>query len=112
METTRLEPFAEVEGALFVVEVLHAPHPELGGLLLVGREHFCGKHQNFQYIHIASNTNHVPTQDNIQTAFLPDKSPCGVTKETKHSVIRHTQVSVTSDEEKIVQPKHYALIKC
>jgi len=36
----RLEPLAEVEGALFVVEVLHAPHPELGGLLLVGREHF------------------------------------------------------------------------
>lgn len=36
-----LEPLAEVEGALLVVEVLHAPHPELGGLLLVGGEHFC-----------------------------------------------------------------------
>ena len=35
----RLEPLAEVEGALLVVEVLHAPHPELGGLLLVGSEH-------------------------------------------------------------------------
>ena len=35
-----LEPLAEVEGALLVVEVLHAPHPELGGLLLVGGEHF------------------------------------------------------------------------
>ena len=38
-----LEPLAEVEGALLVVEVLHAPHPELGGLLLVGGEHFCGQ---------------------------------------------------------------------
>ena len=37
----RLEPLAEVQGALLVVEVLHAPHPELGGLLLVGSEHFC-----------------------------------------------------------------------
>ena len=35
-----LEPLAEVEGALLVVEVLHLPHPELGGLLR-GREHFC-----------------------------------------------------------------------
>jgi hypothetical protein len=39
--TSNLEPLAEVEGALLVVEVLHAPHPELGGLLLVGSEHFC-----------------------------------------------------------------------
>ena len=29
-----LEPLAEVERALLVVEVLHAPHPELLGLLL------------------------------------------------------------------------------
>ena len=36
----RLEPLAEVEGALLVVEVLHAPHPEgLGLLLVVGGEH-------------------------------------------------------------------------
>jgi len=27
-----LEPLAEVEGALLVVEVLHLPHPKLGGL--------------------------------------------------------------------------------
>jgi len=27
-----LEPLAEVEGALLVVEVLHLPHPQLGGL--------------------------------------------------------------------------------
>ena len=40
MPTIGLEPLAEVEGALLVVEVLHAPHPELGGLLLVGSEHF------------------------------------------------------------------------
>ena len=40
-----LEPLAEVEGALLVVEVLHAPHPELGGLLLVGGEHFCKEDQ-------------------------------------------------------------------
>jgi len=40
-ETARLEPLSEVEGALLVVKVLHAPHPELGGLLLVGGEHFC-----------------------------------------------------------------------
>jgi hypothetical protein len=26
-----------------VVEVLHAPHPKLLGLLLVGGEHFCVK---------------------------------------------------------------------
>ena len=38
--TTGLEPLAEVEGALLVVEVLHAPHPKgLGGLLVVGGEH-------------------------------------------------------------------------
>ena len=37
-----LEPLAEVERALLVVEVLHAPHPEgLGLLLVVGGEHFC-----------------------------------------------------------------------
>ena len=36
----RLEPLAEVEGALLVVEVLHLPHPELGGLGLGdGLEH-------------------------------------------------------------------------
>jgi len=52
----RLEPLAEVEGALFVVEVLHAPHPELGGLLLVGREHFCREQQKCEYIHIAAGT--------------------------------------------------------
>jgi len=40
-----LEPLAEVEGTLLVVEVLHAPHPELGGLLLVGGEHFCADTQ-------------------------------------------------------------------
>ena len=39
--TTGLEPLAEVEGALLVVEVLHLPHPKLLGLL-GGREHFCG----------------------------------------------------------------------
>ena len=31
---TCLEPLAEVERALLVVQVLHAPHPELLGLLL------------------------------------------------------------------------------
>ena len=42
----RLEPLTEVEGALLVVEVLHAPHPKLLGLLLVGGEHFfCGKEE-------------------------------------------------------------------
>ena len=39
--SNRLEPLTEVEGALLVVEVLHAPHPKLLGLLLVGGEHFC-----------------------------------------------------------------------
>ena len=35
-----LEPLAEVERALLVVEVLHLPHPQLGGLGLGnGREH-------------------------------------------------------------------------
>ncbi len=40
-----LEPLAEVEGALLVVEVLHLPHPELSGLLGLGNglEHFCCK---------------------------------------------------------------------
>jgi hypothetical protein len=41
--SNRLEPLTEVEGALLVVEVLHAPHPKLLGLLLVGGEHFCVK---------------------------------------------------------------------
>ena len=36
-----LEPLAEVERALLVVQVLHAPHPELLGLLLgILGEHF------------------------------------------------------------------------
>ena len=36
-----LEPLAEVEGALLVVEVLELPRPQLGGLLSLGngREH-------------------------------------------------------------------------
>jgi hypothetical protein len=39
-----LEPLAEVQRALLVVEVLHLPHPELGGLLSGGNglEHSCG----------------------------------------------------------------------
>ena len=43
--TSNLEPLAEVERALLVVEVLHLPHPELGGLLSGGNglEHFCSK---------------------------------------------------------------------
>ena len=32
MAACGLEPLAEVEGALLVVEVLHLPHPKLGGL--------------------------------------------------------------------------------
>jgi len=43
-----LEPLAEVERALLVVEVLHAPHPELGGLLLVGGEHFTAEQRGRQ----------------------------------------------------------------
>ena len=40
-----LEPLTEVEGALLVVEVLHAPHPEgLGLLLVVGGEHSAAQH--------------------------------------------------------------------
>ena len=42
MRTTGLEPLAEVEGALLVVEVLHLPHPQLLGLLHVG-EHSAGE---------------------------------------------------------------------
>jgi hypothetical protein len=41
MPIDRLEPLAEVERALLVVQVLHAPHPELLGLLLRLGEHFC-----------------------------------------------------------------------
>jgi hypothetical protein len=32
-ERSSSEPLAEVQGALLVVLVLHAPHPEAGGLL-------------------------------------------------------------------------------
>ena len=43
---SNLEPLAEVQGALLVVEVLHAPHPELGGgLLVVGGEHSARRRQ-------------------------------------------------------------------
>jgi hypothetical protein len=42
-----LEPLAEVERALLVVEVLHAPHPELGGLLLGLGEHFCTQRESW-----------------------------------------------------------------
>ncbi len=41
-----LEPLAEVERALLVVQVLHAPHPKLLGLLLRLGEHFCKKHKD------------------------------------------------------------------
>ena len=45
--THNLEPLAEVERALLVVEVLHAPHPEgLGLLLVVGGEHFCANKEH------------------------------------------------------------------
>ena len=41
-----LEPLAEVEGALLVVEVLHLPHPQLGGLGLGDSlEHFSAGRQ-------------------------------------------------------------------
>ena len=33
-QIVRSEPLAEVQGALLVVLVLHAPHPEAGSLLL------------------------------------------------------------------------------
>jgi len=39
MDGSDLEPLAQVERKLLVVEVLHLPHPELGGLLR-GGEHF------------------------------------------------------------------------
>jgi hypothetical protein len=44
-----LEPLAEVQGALLVVEVLHLPHPELGGLLSSGNglEHLQHKHTQY-----------------------------------------------------------------
>jgi hypothetical protein len=32
IQLSGLEPLAEVERALLVVEVLHLPHPQLGGL--------------------------------------------------------------------------------
>ena len=41
MISSDLEPLAEVERALLVVEVLKAPQPKLGGLLILGgAEHF------------------------------------------------------------------------
>ena len=44
VEGRLLEPLAEVERALLVVEVLHAPHPELLGLLLrLLGEHCCNE---------------------------------------------------------------------
>ncbi len=56
-----LEPLAEVEGALLVVEVLHLPHPELGGLLR-GGEHYLKRTKNEsaaagQHKHHAENMN-------------------------------------------------------
>ena len=47
LKANSLEPLAEVEGALLVVEVLHLPHPKLLGLL-GGREHFCGSSERDQ----------------------------------------------------------------
>ena len=42
MDTASLKPFAEVERALLVMEILHAPHPQgLGLLLVVGGKHVC-----------------------------------------------------------------------
>ena len=45
MDTAGLKPFTEVERALLVMEILHAPHPQgLGLLLVVGGEHcFCSR---------------------------------------------------------------------
>ena len=61
-DLSSLEPLAEVEGALLVVEVLHAPHPEgLSLLLVVGGEHFCKKKTDTgQHQHMPShNSPHV-----------------------------------------------------
>ena len=51
MMLASLEPLAEVEGALLVVEVLHLPHPQLGGLGLGNSlEHLKQKSSKGQYI--------------------------------------------------------------
>jgi len=63
---SNLEPLAEVQGALLVVEVLHAPHPELGGGLLVGGEHFCtgqrpGQRLRRTHLHTNQGPLHLPS---------------------------------------------------
>ena len=67
--TNNLEPLAEVQGALLVVEVLHAPHPELGGLLLVGGEHFTAHIPN-NPSEPAHNHHFTPTTDKPPRVFL------------------------------------------
>jgi len=62
-----LEPLAEVERALLVVEVLHAPHPELGGLLLGLGEHFCTQ-KEFRSASRATDKTHMP---NLQRRGIP-----------------------------------------
>jgi hypothetical protein len=61
MMVARLEPFAEVRRAVLVMEVLEAPNPELGSLLILRSaencllEHFISEHVYKEFCMITDN---------------------------------------------------------
>ena len=62
MDTAGLKPFTEVERALLVMEILHAPHPQgLGLLLVVGGEHFCQQSTHEQIVSHACHSGEIST---------------------------------------------------
>ena len=79
MSTIGLEPLAEVQGALLVVEVLHLPHPKLLGLLHVG-EHLQEQTERLsatrnQYITQKPTTQPEANRTNTQANHQPEPKP-------------------------------------
>ena len=66
MDTAGLKPFTEVERALLVMEILHAPHPQgLGLLLVVGGEHFCQQSTHEQIVSHACHSGEISTNASV-----------------------------------------------
>jgi hypothetical protein len=83
-----LEPLAEVEGALLVVEVLHLPHPELGGLLR-GGEHYLESTKIRVSSRWAAQTSR-RVQGQCATSIASPLAPCG---QQQYSILGATPFS-------------------
>jgi hypothetical protein len=78
MSTIGLEPLAEVQGALLVVEVLHLPHPQLLGLLHVG-EHPAAEHT----APVSTQKPQPPKGLSLALASTVNAAPCGARAKAK-----------------------------